>query len=114
MIATPGTTKGLAAALAAYGVPAGLQYLNSRVAHRCTAIYRLENSTMRCLHLHDQVREFASEFLDVVPLDDSYCQFVLRDGFFLSEKTSNDRRLDGNSHQRMELSYHGVPIVDTA
>ena len=108
------STKGLAAALATKGPTAGLQYLNSRVAHRFTAIYELESTTLRCLFLYDKQREFTTELLAVVPLDDSYCQFVLRDGFFQTDNTANDRRLDGNSHQGVVMSYHGVPVVDHA
>ena len=113
MISDTESTKGLKASLDASGVPGSLQYLNSRVAHRCTAIYRLESSTVRCLFLFDKLGEFTTELLAIVPLHDSYCQFVLKDGFFFSENTADDRRLDGNSHQGVVMSYHGIPIVDT-
>ena len=108
------STGDLATAISADGVFAGIRYLNGRVPHRCTAIYKLEDNTVRCLYLHDKQGELTPAFLAVVPLDDSYCQFVLRDGYFGSDNTPDDRRLDGNPHQGVIVSYHGVPIVDAA
>lgn len=43
----------------------------------------------------DKAGELRPEFLASVPLQDSFCQFVLRDGGFRTECSAQDARLDG-------------------
>jgi GAF domain-containing protein len=52
------------------------------------------------------------EFLKVVPFEHSFCQFVLRDGIFLTSDSAADRRLDGHPYQGVMVTYHGVPLLD--
>ena len=47
-----------------------------------------------------------------VPLQDSFCQFVLRENGFSTANTLKDRRLDGLRFQGALGSYHGLPILD--
>lgn len=47
-----------------------------------------------------------------VPLEESFCQFVLRDGVFRTSDTGSESMLDGHKYQGVLLSYTGVPIVD--
>ena len=94
------------------GLPAALQHLNERVAHRYTAVYWLDGRELQNLHLFDRQGEARPEFLRVVPFQDSFCQFVLRDGSFLTEDTARDSRLDGHPYQGVMVSYHGVPLTD--
>ncbi|KQP15186.1 hypothetical protein [Pseudorhodoferax sp. Leaf267] len=70
----------LAGILELRGPAAGLAYLNDGVPHRYTAIYRLDCGNLRSVHLHDKRGEIMQSFLAEVPLGDSFCQFVLRDG----------------------------------
>lgn len=81
-------------------ITAGLQFLNARVPHRCSAVYRL-----------DKQGEVVPEFLQAVPLQDSFCQFVLRDGLFRTEEAAQDARLNGHKYQSAIGSYHGLPLV---
>lgn len=92
--------------------PAGLEYLNERVPHRFTAVYRLAGDHLRNLYLHDKQGEVVPEFLKVVPFEHSFCQFVLRDGIFLTSDSATDRRLDGHPYQGVMVTYHGVPLLD--
>jgi len=94
------------------GLPAALQHLNERVAHRYTAIYWLDGRELQNLHLFDRQGEARPEFLRVVPFQDSFCQFVLRDGSFKTEDSGQDLRLDGHPYQGVMVSYHGVPLTD--
>ncbi|RYY92807.1 MAG: guanylate cyclase [Comamonadaceae bacterium] len=94
------------------GLPAALQLLNERVTHRYTAVYWLDGRALHNLHLFDREGEARPEFLRVVPLQDSFCQFVLRDGSFCSEDSAQDARLDGHPYQGVMVSYHGVPLTD--
>lgn len=94
------------------GLHAGLKYLNDPVVHRYTGVFRLNNGMFRNVDLFDKEGEVMPEFLAEVPLTDSFCQFVIRDGVFCTDNTANDRRLDGHKYQGVLLTYHGVPVLD--
>ena len=98
--------------LSALGAPAALAYLNAGVDHRYTAAYRLADRQFENVLLHDKQGEVVPEFLAVVPFEVSFCQFVLRDGFFSTADSAADRRLDGHPYQGVMVTYHGVPIED--
>ncbi len=92
--------------------PAGLQFLNARVPHRYTAVYRIENAVLHNTHLFDKQGMVRPDYLAQVPLEDSFCQFVMRDGIFTSTDTASDRRVDGHKYQGVLGSYHGLPLMD--
>lgn len=94
------------------GVVAGLAFLNRRVTHRCTAIYRLEGMTVRNLYLFDREGSLLPESLGVVQLDESFCQHAMRDGSFLTEDTRADARVDGSPFKGVVVAYHGLPLLD--
>ncbi|MES2052201.1 MAG: hypothetical protein V4455_09595, partial [Pseudomonadota bacterium] len=61
------------------GLKAGLAFLNDRVPHRFTAIYRLDNMMLRRVELVDKGGSpLEVDGLEAVPLETSFCQFVLR------------------------------------
>lgn len=92
--------------------PPALDFLNARVPHRYTGVYRLAEGFLHNLYLHDKLGQVTPEFLQVVPFEDSFCQFVLREGVFLVEDSGGDRRLDGHKYQGVMVAYHGVPLLD--
>lgn len=94
--------------------PAGLAFLNARVPHRYTGVFRLHEGALRNMFLYDKQGEIVPEFLQVVPLDDSFCQFTLRDGLFTTQDSSADPRLDGHKYKGVLLSYVGLPLLDNA
>lgn len=93
------------------GVRALLARLNQRVPHRYTAIYRLDGEMLRCVHLVDKTGAVQPGFLAEVSLQDSFCQFVFRDGIFQTENSAFDHRLDGHPYQGVVVSYHAIPLV---
>jgi GAF domain-containing protein len=93
------------------GVAAALQYLNAPVPHRYTGIYQLKSGLLISAGLHDKAGEVLPGDLMEVPLVDSFCQFVLRDGSFRTEDSGVDGRLDGHKYKGVVLSYSGVPIL---
>lgn len=93
------------------GVRELLVRLNGRVAHRYTAIYRLNGEMLQCVHLIDKTGAVQPGFLAEVSLQDSFCQFVFRDGIFLTENSAFDHRLDGHPYQGVVVSYHAIPLV---
>lgn len=94
--------------------PAGLDFLNARVAHRFTGVYQLVDGVMRNIYLHDKQGEIIPEFLKAVPLADSFCQFVLREGYFCTANTAQDARLNGHTYQGVLGAYYGVPLLSNA
>lgn len=93
------------------GVREVLARLNERVPHRYTAIYRLDGDMLQCVHLIDKTGAVQPGFLAEVSLQDSFCQFVFRDGIFLTENSAFDHRLDGHPYQGIVVSYHAIPLV---
>nr|WP_315183411.1 guanylate cyclase [uncultured Albidiferax sp.] len=107
------TTRSLAtlsSILETGGAAAAIQYLNAGVAHRFTAVYRLDGGILRNVLLCDKLGEICPEYLAEVPLATSFCQFVLRDGVFQTTNSATDQRLDGHPYQGVMVCYHGVPL----
>lgn len=94
------------------GLSAALAVLNEAVPHRYTAIYRLRDGRMLNVALVDKQGEPLPDFLAEVPIASSFCQYVLRDGSFLTGDSGSDTRLNGHPYQGVMLSYCGIPIFD--
>jgi hypothetical protein len=87
----------LSQSLKSGGLEAGLRFLNQRVSHRFTAIYRLEEMVLHNVELVDKVEDdFDRSTLAAIPLGDSFCQFVLRDGLFRTSRTTGMDMLSGH------------------
>ena len=93
------------------GLADGLRFLNERVPHRFTGVYRLRDGTLHSVGLFDKLNEVLPEGLKAVPLGDSFCQFVLRDGGFSTACTAQDERLNGHVYQGVVGSYIGLPLT---
>lgn len=98
--------------LADVGIAEAVAVLNRNVPHRYSAVYRLHESVLHNLVLVDKLNEVRPDFLAAVPLQTSFCQFVLRDGFFVTNDSAEDKRLDGHPYQGKMVSYTGVPITE--
>ena len=105
-------TQAIAQAFSAGGVDAGLRAMNAGVAHRYSGIFALDGELLRNTHMFDKLGEVKPEALEVVVLKDSFCQIVLCEGFFLTDNTQQDRRLDYSPFQGVVMSYHGVPLLN--
>ncbi|MES2360837.1 MAG: GAF domain-containing protein [Pseudomonadota bacterium] len=93
------------------GLKAGLAFLNERVPHRFTAIYRLDNMLLRQVELVDKGGSPVDvAALEAIPLETSFCQFVLSDGQFTTSQSASDSRLDGHPYQGVVDSYIGLPL----
>ncbi len=101
-------------ALAAQGLLGALTVLNRRVPHRFTAVYRLVGSALHNVATADKHKHLDPLDLAVVPLKDSFCQFVLRDSVFLSDRTGADVRLQGHPYSGIVNCYVGVGVRDRA
>ena len=97
-------------ALAGQGLPGALAVLNRRVPHRFTAVYRLVGQALHNVATADKHLHLDALDLKVVQLKDSFCQFVLRDGLFLTQESGADPRLDGHPYRGVVGCYVGVPV----
>lgn len=111
MSATAPSFDDFVRALETGGVAEALQVLNMRVAHRYTAIYQIDGNVLRNLFLHDKAGEMRPQYLAEVDMGMSFCQFVLRDGAFLTDDSAQDDRLDGHPYKGVMMAYHGVPMT---
>ncbi len=109
--AGPRRTADLLTTARRQGLPAALGQLNARVPHRYTAAYRLRDGELHCAYLFDKQGENQPGFLASVPLHDSFCQYVFREGVFLIEDSAQDPRLEGHPYQGIVAAYHAVPLL---
>ena len=98
------------AAFEASGLTGGLQLLNDRVPHRFSAVYRVAHGVMRNVALVDKERSLDTFALEAVPLTDSFCQFALKDGFFITNQSGSDARLVDHPYSGKVGCYVGVPL----
>lgn len=103
--------SGFKDALQGSGLNAGLILLNKRVAHRFTAVYRLDNGIMRNVAVVDKQGEVVPQSLLEVPLEHSFCQFVLKDGSFMTQNSADEGRLQGHIYKGVLNSYVGLPLT---
>lgn len=104
---------GLESVLADQGLQGGLAWLNARVSHRFTAVYRVDGEVLRIVGIVDKLGKEPIPRLHEIPLDLSLCQYSIRDGSFVSNDTGADRRLDGNPYQDLFGSYVGISLDKT-
>lgn len=90
----------------------GLAFLNARVPHRYTAVFQLRDAVLHNICLFDKQGQLTPPALREVPLKNSFCQFVLRDGIFSTFDASSDDRLDGVQNQTAFNSYVGFPLLN--
>ncbi len=93
------------------GLVAALQFLNDRVPHRFTGIYRVDGQVLHNVAVIDKQQSGDIGFLMQVPLGDSFCQFVLRDGQLITTDSSQDERLSGSPYKGVVRSYVGLPLA---
>jgi hypothetical protein len=96
--------------LQAHGLEAAISLLNARVPHRFTGVYRRETEVMRNVAIVDKHPQLDPVDLSVVPMQHSFCQFVLRDSIFVTNDSGRDERLAGHPYSGVVGCYVGVPI----
>lgn len=96
------------------GIDGALAFLNARVLHRFTAIFRLEGQTLRLIHFYDKAGGPPLEVARSVPLGMSLCQFALRDGSFITRDARSDGRTAASPMSTVMQSYVGLPLQGPA
>lgn len=94
------------------GVYEALRFINSKSAHRFTALYAFEGPILRNVCLvdkeNDTVRQMGS-----IDISDSYCLYVRDSGRTLVTPDSLlDERVKGHPKQATIQSYCGIPLIN--
>ena len=98
------------------GLKGGLKWLNDRVPHRWTAIYKLDRVVVVNQLAVDKLKKIDLCKLVALPLKDSFCQFAMRDGEFIKRNTSqdDDPRLIDHMYKGVVNSYVGLPLMENS
>ena len=97
------------AVLAEHGLPGALEFLNRRVPHRYTAVYRFDGSMVRNLGIHDRLGELASP-LPPSPVENTLCQYVTAQHAFVSDNVLEHKGLVGHFQRGLTNAYVGLPL----
>ena len=93
------------------GTYAALKFLNQRVSHRFSAIYRLDKNDLEIVELIDKLDDAATAPSSRVPFSQSFCEIAVREASFKTSNSALDKRLDGLPNQGVLLSYVGLPLM---
>jgi len=96
-------------ALRSLGIVSAMALLNDRTDFRYSAIYRHDGEVMRTVYLFDRLGSSRAA-LRTVPLDRTFCNFVLRDGQFVTRDSSQDVRVTGHAYAGVVNSYVGLAL----
>lgn len=105
------TAERFRATIAAEGLWAAMQSLNSASPYRFTAIFDFDGDLLRNVCLVDRedltVRNCADQ-----PVTESYCVYIQRSAEPLRvEHALCDKRVDGHPKQHSFQCYYGIPLV---
>ncbi|MDB5964926.1 MAG: hypothetical protein JWQ72_1426 [Polaromonas sp.] len=100
------------ARLTSGGVAAALAFLNERVPHRFTGIYRFQAEAVRNVFLHDKLN-MPQGFVRGVPREDSFCRFIQPSTPFHVVDSAADARLAGHRYRGVVGAYYGVALSGT-
>lgn len=92
------------------GLQSAAQYLNGRVPHRFTTIYRLESDIFTVVEFVDKLGAGTASTQKQTPYSESLCRFPVVHGTFTSSHTSIDPRLKGLPYPNAVGSYTGVAL----
>ena len=95
------------------GLHSALAFLNQRVSHRFTAIYRLDKNDLEMIELIDKRNDPNTAPLSRVPFLQSFCEVAIRDGSLVTSNSMLDHRLDARPNQGIITSYVGLPLMQS-
>jgi hypothetical protein len=99
----------MAQALESQGVMGALRYLNSRVAHRYTGIYKIQDGMVANVFLFDEQHQ-AMPLPTGLPLMDSFCRFITADEPLVIQDSNQEEILKDHKYRGVVLSYCGVGL----
>ena len=95
--------------LDAGGIMAALKYLNGRIDHRFTAIYKFQGPTQRAVFLYDRLGQSGSR-LNAIAMSESLSRFITVTEPFGVTNSATDPFLSENGHRSLVTSFYGVAL----
>lgn len=92
------------------GLLGGLAFLNQRVTHRFTAVYRFHDMAMNVQAMYDKQQQAVPNPFARVPITDSFCEMAMDQGHLVVHDAARDARLEGNRYRTSLGSYVGLPL----
>jgi hypothetical protein len=100
--------KRLQSQLDSGGIMAALRSLNGRVAHRFSAVYRLEGHAHRAVFAYDKLGHALDPRFRAIPVHESFCQYITASKPFSVTNSATDRLLSAHKYRGVLASYYGV------
>lgn len=96
-------------ALHSRGIVPAMALLNDRTSFRYSAIYKRDGDVMRTVQLFDRLGNSRAT-LRTAPLERTFCEYVVRDGQFVTRDSSQDPRVTGHAYAGVVNSYVGLAL----
>ena len=97
--------------LRSQGVYASLRFLNQRVGHRFTAIFRMDKDKLEIVQLIDKLDDPSTAPISPLPFANSFCELVMPGGALMTADSAADARFAGKFSQGVVVAYVGLPLV---
>ena len=97
--------------LGSLGLHTALKFLNQRVTHRFTVVYRLDKNNLEIVNLIDKLDDAATAPASPVPFSHSFCEVAVQEGSIITCNSALDKRLDAKPQQGIITSYVGLPLM---
>jgi GAF domain-containing protein len=93
------------------GLNVGLEFLNRRVPHRFTSIYRLQHDQLHRIAFIDKLGSSGAELANVA-LKDSFCEIAVHEGaMVVASDIKTDKRFQNFPNPALLGSYVGLPLA---
>ena len=89
------------------GVRAALKFLNARVAHRFTAVYKFHGDMLHAVFIYDKLNK-PSTGLNALTSAGSFSRFLTPTSPFCVTDSATDERFAEHKHRGVIASYYGV------
>jgi GAF domain-containing protein len=93
------------------GLRVGLEFLNQRVPHRYTSVYRLHHDHLHRIAFIDKLGSSGAELANVA-LKESFCEIAVQEGaLVVATNIKTDKRFETYPNPTMLGSYVGLPLA---
>ena len=97
--------------LAKHGLKAGLEFLNQRVPHRFTSVYRIQHGQLHRVAFIDKLGTSGAALAHAA-LKDSFCEVAVQEGgLVVATDVKTDKRFQTLPNPAMLGSYVGLPLA---
>ena len=87
------------------GLYSALEFLNQRVSHRFTAVYRLEKDMLEIVQLIDKLEDASTAPPMRVPFSQSFCEVAVEDGSLVTSNSALNSKLDNKLINDEEFAF---------